>query len=500
MLEAISVAFSEVMDPVYLAMVTVGVIVGAIVGILPGIGAMTSMSLVLGFIFPLSPAAGLGLLIGACAVCVTADTITAVLIGVPGTVGGMATIMDGYPMAKKGEAARALGAAFTASMIGGLFGAVCLTVSLWLARPLIKSFAAPHFFMQSLLGIVMVATLGGKAPMKGIGAAALGMMLSAIGVAQFTFVYRFTGGILYLSDGLPLVVLALGIFALPEIIEMVIRGTQISEVQTLGKGLFDGVKESLRRIGLVLKSSMVGAVIGFLPGLGTSAATWFAYTYVVNTSKDKKGFGKGDIRGVIGPEAANNACVGGDMIPTILFGIPGSGAMGLLLGAFLMLGIYPGRSMVTTNLHLTLSMVYTLALANVMAAVLCMVATRPLARITTLKIQYVAPFILTIVLMGAYQSTRHWLDLLSLLGLAILGWFLKRYGWPRPALFVGFILGTVGERYLFISVEAFGFSWFYDPGVIVLAIIIGITLYVSFRKKPKDLSGPRGFPEEEDEE
>lgn len=165
-----------------------------------------------------------------------------------------------------------------------------------------------------------------------------------------------------------------------------------------------------------------------------------------------------------------------------------------------MLGIYPGRSMVTTNLHLTLSMVYTLALANVMAAVLCMVATRPLARITTLKIQYVAPFILTIVLMGAYQSTRHWLDLLSLLGLAILGWFLKRYGWPRPALFVGFILGTVGERYLFISVEAFGFSWFYDPGVIVLAIIIGITLYVSFRKKPKDLSGPRGFPEEEDEE
>jgi TctA family transporter len=202
----------------------------------------------------------------------------------------------------------------------------------------------------------------------------------------------------------------------------------------------------------------------------------------MNRSKDKESFGKGDIRGVIAPESANNACAGGAIIPTILFGIPGSGSMALLLGAFFMIGIYPGRTMVSTNLHITLSIIWTLALANVVAAVLCLVATRPLARITTIKVQYVVPIVLTIVLMGAYQSTRHWYDLVLLLLLGIFGWFMKRYGWPRPALLVGFILGGMGERYLYITVEAFGGRWFYDPGVIVLAVIIGAVVYFAFRR------------------
>lgn len=482
MVHAISLAFSEVTDPFYLAMVVIGVIVGAIIGILPGVGPMVSMAIVLGFIYPLNPVAGLGLILGAAAICVTADTITCVLFGVPGTVGSMSTILDGYPLAKKGEAARALGAGFSASMIGGLIGAICLTLTLPIARPLIKHLTAPHLFMLSLLGIVMVATLGGKAPGKGIGAAAVGMMLSAVGVAQFTTVFRYTWSIPYLMDGLPLVVVALGIFAVPELIELLIRGTQIAEVPELGKGLWAGVADTFRRLGLVFRCGIIGAIVGFIPGLGYSVANWFAYSYAMNRSKDKESFGKGDIRGVIAPESANNACAGGAIIPTILFGIPGSGSMALLLGAFFMIGIYPGRSMVSTNLHITLSIIWTLALANVVAAVLCLVATRPLARITTIKVQYVVPIVLTIVLMGAYQSTRHWYDLVLLLLLGIFGWFMKRYGWPRPALLVGFILGGMGERYLYITVEAFGGRWFYDPGVVALAVIIGAVIYFAFRR------------------
>ncbi|UCG55251.1 MAG: tripartite tricarboxylate transporter permease [Dehalococcoidia bacterium] len=485
MLEAIPLALVEVMDPLYIAMVAMGVFVGCIIGILPGIGAIVSMALMLGFCFSLKPAAGLGLIIGAGAVCVTADTITCVLMGVPGTVGSMATIMDGYPLAKKGEASRALGAAFTASMIGGIIGAICLTAVIPIALPLIKNLRSPHLFMLALLGIIMVSTLGGRAPVKGLGSAAIGMLLSAVGVAQFVWVTRFTGGVLYLQDGVPLVVVALGIFALPELIELVIRGTQISEFPLLGKGIYSGVKDALKRIGLVFRCSIIGAIIGFIPGMGQSAANWFAYGYVVNSSKDRDKFGKGEIRGVIAPESANNACVGGAIIPTVLFGIPGSGSMGLLLGAFLILGIQPGLPMLTENLHITLSMIWTLAMANVLAGILCLVATRPLALLTTVKVQYLVPFILTIVLVGAFQSTRHWLDLLILPILGIFGWLMKRYGWPRPALFVAFLLGNVAERYLYITLEVFGATCLYDPGVIVIFIIIILVLYLAFFRRRK---------------
>ncbi|MDI7259143.1 MAG: tripartite tricarboxylate transporter permease [Thermodesulfobacteriota bacterium] len=486
MLEGFVGAAALVWNPFYLLMLLCGVTVGIVIGILPGVGGTVAMAIVLPFVFKLGePSAALALIIGAGAVCVTSDSITAILMGVPGTVGGAATIMEGYSMAKKGLAGMALGAALTASLIGGLFGALCLTLSLPIARPLILMMGSPDFFMMSILGIIAVATLGGQSPIKGCIAAGLGMIASCVGGAPGIGVFRYTLDQPYLFSGLPLVPVALGVFAMPEIVDLLSRGTSIADVPKSVKGLWDGVRAALKNIGWVWKGSLIGAYVGVLPGMGGSVANWMAYGYAVTGSKDRSQFSKGDIRGLVAPEAANNACVGGDMIPTILFGIPGGPMMSLLLAAFMIIGIFPGREMVTKHLPVTISMIWSLALANVFSAIICFSFARPLARITRIPIDLLAPFILLTVILGAFQSTRHWGDLFTLIGFGVLGWFCKRFGYPRPSLLVGYVLGNVAEQYMHISILRYGDEWLYQPGVIIIGLLIVLTIWMSLRQNPQ---------------
>jgi putative tricarboxylic transport membrane protein len=486
MFEALASAFTAVTDPIYLLALLSGVLIGIVVGILPGIGGMVAMSVVLPFIFRLdNPPAALAMIIGAGAVCVTSDSITAILFGVPGTVAGAATIVDGYAMAKKGEAGRALGAAFTASLIGGVFGALCLTISLPVARPLILLMGSPEFFMMALLGVVSMATLGGQSPIKGTIAAGIGMMLSCVGGAPGAMIYRYTLDIPYLFNGIPLIPVAMGLFAIPEMADLLIRGTRIAEMPPL-TGLGTGVRDALKNIGVILKGAVIGAYVGIIPGMGGSVANWFSYGYAVSSAKDKSQFGKGDIRGLLGPESANNACVGGDMIPTILFGVPGGPMMAILLAAFLVVGIYPGREMVTTHLDLTISMIWSLALANLLAALICMAFVRPLSRITNIPIHYLAPCMLMVIILGGFQTTRHWGDLIVILVCGIIGWYMKRFRFPRPSLLVGFVLGQICEQYLYLSIQRYNYEFLWRPGVIVIALLTLFTVYWAlFRMKPE---------------
>ncbi|MFC1905048.1 tripartite tricarboxylate transporter permease [Chloroflexota bacterium] len=481
-LETALQALMTLLQPAYLIWLLAGVVLGVCIGVLPGLGGIVAMSLVLPFIFGQDPKAALALLVGAGATTVTGDTITCVLFGIPGTVGSMATVIDGYPMARKGQAAPALGGAFLASMIGGVFGAICIFVALPIAKPLVLSLASPEFFMLTLLGIIMVGMLAGRQPIKGILSAGVGMMLAAIGGARFTGVFRYTMGWSYLFDSVPLVVLALGIFAIPEVINMLVRGTQIAtEASDAGgmKGMLEGMKSVRRNIGLVLRCSAIGAYLGFIPGLGTAVSQWVAYGHAIQSSKDKTMFGKGDIRGVIGPEATNNATIAGALIPTMFFGIPGSGMMALVLAAFLILDIPPGRPMFTTRLDVTLSVIWSIALANVFGMALCLLLVRPLAYLTKIRIYYLAPFILMIVVLGAFQATRHWGDLIMLLALGLLGWCMSRFGWERPPLVVGFVLGGLAERYLYLSIMGYdGIAWMIRPGVIIITLLILGSVYM----------------------
>lgn len=468
---AIFEALQELLSVHHFMFLWLGVIVGMVVGILPGMGGTAGMALLLPFVYGMDQSSALALMIGMLATTATGDTFPSILMGIPGG-SSSATVLDGFPMARQGHAARALAASFSASLIGGLLGSLVLTACVFIARPLILGVGMGEQLLLVLLALTMVGSLTGRSALKGLAACAIGLMIGAVGSAPATGELRYTFGTVYLSDGIPLVVLALGIFALPEIVDLMRQRTAISSVKELGSGWKDGILDTFRNLWLVFRVSGLGAVIGILPGVGASTADWLAYGHVVQSSKDKSKFGKGDIRGVIAPEAANNAVRGGDLVPTLFFGIPGSGSMALLLGAFILIGLQPGARMVTTNLDVTFLIIWSLAIANIFAAILCIGLAGPIAKLTLVRYALLAPVITVILSFTAYQATRSWGDLITLIGLAIFGMFMKRFDWSRPALVVGFVLSPGLEASIYQTAQVYGLSFVTRPQSIFIAMLV----------------------------
>lgn len=480
LIDAAIEALLIVLDPSRILFILIGVIVGTVIGILPGLGGPVGMSLLLPFIYGMDPYTGIALLIGMIAVIHTTDTFPSVLIGVPGSSGAQATVMDGYPLSQKGEASRALGAAFFSSLIGGLIGAFILFLAIPFARPLVLSFGSPELFMLSLLGISMVGILAGNYPLRGILAGILGMLLGSVGGAPGTAEYRYTFDWLYLYSGIPLAVLALGLFALPEMIDLLVEKRSVSKMRSLGGSRLQGVKDALKNKWLITRSAVLGSIVGFVPGLGGSVVDWISYGVAKQTLKNTENFGKGDIRGVIAPESANNAKEGGALIPTLLFSIPGSGTTAILLGGLILLGVESGPNMLENDLPVTLSIVWTLALANVFGALMCFALTKHISKISLIDANKLVPILLVIMMVGAYQSTRHWGDLVLFFIIGLLGWAMKQFDWPRAPLLVGFVLATSSERYLHLSMSRYGFDWLTHPVVIIIGVIVLLLLFGGF--------------------
>ncbi|BFM47971.1 tripartite tricarboxylate transporter permease [Marinomonas sp. THO17] len=485
MIEFLS-ALDQILSIGHLTYLITGVLVGLVVGIIPGLGGIAGMSLLLPFLYGMEPAVGLGMLMGLVAVIPTGDTFTSVLMGIPGSSSSQATVMDGFPLAKKGQAARALAAAFLSSMIGGVVGAIVLSVFILVARPVVLAFSSAELFMLTLLGLSVVAALSGRNLYKGLAACGFGLLVGTIGGAPATGEFRFTLDIDYLYDGIPLVIVGLGIFALPEIVSLLVKDTAIASAKNkLGHGLGQGFKDVFANLPLVGKSSVFGSLIGAIPGLGGSVVDWMTYSFALNSSKDTSQFGKGEIRGVIAPESANNACASGSMIPTILFGVPGSGSAAVFLGGMLLLGIQPGVSMISTHLDLTYTIIWSLAMANILGAIFCICFTRPISLLTYIKFSVLTPIILTLILFAAYQATRSLGDFILLGVVASLGILMKGANWPRPAFLIGFVLSSGAENYFFQSIQFYGTSWFFRPGVLIIAalIIIGFVLPPVLKKR-----------------
>ena len=464
--------------PRSLAFLVLGVIMGLSLGAIPGLGGLVGLAILLPFTLDLDTLSAFAVMIGLISVTTTSDTIPSVLFGVPGTAASQATILDGHPMAKKGEAGRAFGAAYMASMMGGLFGALILAVSIPVLRPIVLAFSAPEFFMMGMLGISMVAVLSGGAPLKGLVVGALGLMVGMVGMDYQVGEMRWTFGQLYLWEGVPLVPVALGIFAIPEMADLVIRGTRIADVpKDALRGVTVGIRDAFRHWFLVLRSSAVGVWVGATPGLGGAVVDWFAYGHAVQTERGARdSFGTGDVRGVIAPESANNAKEGGSLIPTLAFGVPGSAAMAILLGVFLIQGISPGPDMLTKHLDVTYTMVWSIAIANIFGTGLCLLLTNHLARLANVRVHLLAPLVIVVVFLAAFQAKRHFGDLILLLSFGLLGWLMKRFGWPRPPLILGLVLSSVLENYFFISASHFGFGWLFRPIVLAIGALIVASL------------------------
>jgi TctA family transporter len=493
-LDAVVTAAGEIFTLSRMGWLLGGVLLGSIIGFVPGIGGRTTLAILLPFIVKMDPASALVLIVGIHAIGNTADTIPAILFGIPGSTSATATVMDGYPMAKKGEAERALGASFLSSGIGGLIGAFTVLATIPMIRPLVLTFGNPEFFMTAILAIVMIALLTGGAPVKGLIAGCVGLMIGMIGVAPQTGVQRWTFDQLYLSDGIPLIPIALGVFAIPELIDMTLgRGGTIARAAPAASisTKWQGVKDVARHWWLLVRSSFLGSWIGILPGIGSGSAIWLAYGHAVQSSKDRDKFGKGDVRGVIAPEAANNASDAGDWCLTLAFGIPGSATMSLVLAAMLLLGLSAGPKMLTDHLDLTLIIVWSLVLANLMATGFCFVFARQLAGITKLPVHYLFPVLVVLIFLAAYQSTTDWGDLVALLGFSVIGVCMKRFGWPRPPLIVGIVLQRLAETYFFLTTKLYGFAWLARPLVIVLFVLIVGTIVHAVMRHSRDQARAR---------
>ena len=449
-------------DPMRLSFLALGVLIGLVLGVIPGLGGLVGLLLLLPFTFNMDPFTALAFMMGLQAVVVTSDTIPAVLFGVPGTVGSAATILDGYPMARNGEAGRAFGAAFTASVIGGLYGAMLLALAIPIIRPIILQIGSPELLAICVFGLSLVAVLSGSTPLKGLAAACIGLMVATAGDDPQTGTLRWTFDTIYLYDGLPVVPLALGLFAIPEIADMVITRQSISGGANAGSrwSQWEGVKDVFRNKWLVLRCASIGSGLGAIPGIGASIIDWIAYGHAVRSIKDSgKTFGKGDVRGVIASEASNNAKEGGALLPTIAFGVPGSASMALILGAFLIHGLVPGPELLAKRLDITYTLVWSVAIANVLGAGICFLFANQLAKVALVRIGILAPVVLAITYIGAFQGQNSWGDISALLIFGFIGWMMKRLRWPRPPLILGFVLGGLVERYMFISVERYSWEW-----------------------------------------
>ncbi|MGE3247520.1 MAG: tripartite tricarboxylate transporter permease, partial [Beijerinckiaceae bacterium] len=469
-----------------IGMLFLGVMIGLYLGAVPGLGWMVGFAMLMPFTFGMDPVVAFALLLGMYAVTTTSDTLTAVLLGVPGTGAAAATVVDGYPMSQRGEAMRALGAAYTGSAIGGVFGALSLAVMLPIIAPLILAFAPPEFFMLGVLGLMYVGALSGRSIARGLIAALLGLLIATIGYSTQGGIARYSFEINYLLDGLDVIPLALGLFAIPEIVELACRGLPIArhaqDVSTKGQ-MLQGIKDAFTHWWLVLRSSMIGIYIGMLPGVGAAIADWVAYGHAVHTAKDKSQFGKGDIRGVIAPETANNSVKGSDLVPTIAFGIPGSAAMSILLGAFLIHGLRPGPDMLTTKLSFTYSMVWTLVIANVTGALALMLWSKQISKIVFLRANLIVPAIILFSFMGAWVNKSNMGDWAVLLLFGAIGIWFKQAGWPRPPVILGFVLGPIMETNLDITLQAIGWGFVTRPLVVAMIVILAISFAFEMRRQ-----------------
>jgi TctA family transporter len=457
----------------------IGIGIGFLIGILPGISAPTTLAIMLPFTFGMKPVEAFAFLLGMLSVSVMFGDITSILFGVPGEPLSAAVVLDGHPMAKRGEAGRALGAALMSSLIGAVVGAVVLAASVPLIRPVVLAFGSPEFFGFALLGIVFVAALSGGNLTKGVIAGALGLMLALVGLDQQSGIQRYTFGTLDLWDGVQLVPVTVGLFGVGELVDLWLKQKSIAEMHA-GKigGVWQGVRDTFVHWGLTLRCSLIGTLLGIIPGLGGAVAQWLTYAHAVQSAKDKSQFGNGDVRGVLGPGAAMNSKEGGNLITAVAFGIPGSVSIAILLGAFLILGVQPGPSMLTTHLDLTFSFVWVIIISHIISVAGALVLLRPMVRLTEIRASLIVPGIVLLVLYGGFSDRSSLFDMGVTLAAGFLGMIMAFLNWPRPPLILGLVLGKLIERNLFISYTRYEFSFLLRPLLLAL-ILLGVSMVLA---------------------
>lgn len=450
--------------------------IGLICGLLPGVGGVTMMALMLPFIATLDPLTGLCFLLAAHSIGYTGGSVTAVLFGIPGEPVNAAIVQDGYALTQAGQPGRAIAIAVIASGAGGLVGFVFLIAVLPLMRLLLPLIGSPETFMLALTGLVCASRIGGNNVVKGLAAAAFGLFLGTVGYQDSSGVPRFWFGIDNLLDGISLVPMVTGLFAGPELVAHAggKYRLQSMELTGIGRQMLTGARDVLKRPMLVLRSALVGACVGTVPGIGGVAAPFLTYAWLKRDTGDDKI--AGHVEGVLIPESSANAKEGGNLVPTLALGIPSGASMAVLMAAFVVFGIDPGPGFMRDHAALVGGFAFALAASNVLGAIMMLALVPLLVRIVTVPPPYLVPIVFAFATLGAIAVHGRAEDLVVAVIFAGIGVVMQRTGYNRACLVLGMVLAPLLEKYFDISVGAFGPLFFLRPISLILAAVIVLVI------------------------
>lgn len=437
-------AFIEFLSINNILYLIVGSIVGLIIGALPGLGPVFGLSLLLSMTFSMSVSESLIFLAAVYASCVYGGSISAILMNTPGTPGSIATTFDGFAMTERGEGGRALGASTASSFIGGVAGVIALAI---LGPPLaeVSLLIGPsEFFMLALAGLSLVSVASKGDTIRGLIMGGFGLMLSFVGRDAITNTARFTFDILYLDDGITFVPMVIGAFALAQALVLANSEGCIAKANKVS-GVWQGVKETLAKPLSLIRGSLVGIVLGILPGVGINASNFIAYLFERSSAKDPETFGKGNIRGIIAPEVANNACTSSTLIPAFGLGIPGGSSAALFLAALMIHGATPGLSFFNSNELVFPVVIIGMFFAQVVFLIFGLIASNYVVKVTQIPNAVLVPIIVLLSFIGAFAYRNQILDVLMMIVFGFIGYCLMKYKYPMASLILGLILGTIAE-------------------------------------------------------
>jgi putative tricarboxylic transport membrane protein len=425
-----------------------GMLIGLFFGAIPGLGGATALALLMPLTYGLEPFTALALSGGVMGAIPMGGSITAILLNAPGTAPNAATCLDGHPLAQQGKAGLAIGAAASANSLGGIIGTISVLAVLPVAKQLVLLFGPPEFFLLAIFALLTVATASHGKLLRGLITGALGLMVSFVGYSDVTGGERFTFGNDYLWDGIHLVPALIGLFAVAEMINLSAKGGTVSRsAETVQiTRMWSGVLETFHHLGTVLRGSLIGTFIGAIPGESGTVAAFLSYSLTVQASKDPESFGKGNIKGVIAPEAAINAKDGSALIPTIAFGIPSGAEMAVFLGILILHGLQPGPLMLTENQTEIYGLVWALTASCILASSIGLLFVRPLSLITLIDAQVLVPMVLCVALVGSYAVNDTIENVLVTAAFGILGYVMIRYDYPRLTVVIAMVLGNTAER------------------------------------------------------
>jgi putative tricarboxylic transport membrane protein len=455
-MEAFLGGLAILVDPYVMLMVLLGTVLGIFVGALPGISGSTTIALMLPMTIAMGPIPAICFLGAIYCAANFGGSITAIMVNAPGDPSASATALEGYKMAEKGQAGLALGMSAVSSAIGGIFSIVVLIFAAPLLARAAYSFGPPEYFALALFGLSMCAAIGGDSALKNLIAAAFGLLIATVGMDLTTGVERFAFGSYELSDGIGFVPVLIGLFAVGEMLDQAVKRLGKAQIIHLDAARVPGVAEFRKCNRSIWLGSVIGTFIGALPALGATTAALIGYNETRRWSKHKHEFGKGSIEGVAGPEAANNAAVGGSMVPTLALGIPGSATTAIILAALIVQGVRPGPHLFNEQPTLLYAVFASMLAANLFYLVMGLYMAKLFAKVSLIPPAILWPAVFVLSIIGAYGPNQSYGDIVIMLVAGVVGFLFRRTGFSPAPLIMGLVLGGMVEETLKQSLIIFG--------------------------------------------